>query len=314
MTDGGALTIDAAGGGADQRIDRTGAIAGISAYGIWGLFPLVFHQLSDVLPVEVLIHRVVWSFVLVVGWLTLRGDNVWRSVVRTSGTERRRLAASASLITINWLTYVWAVSNEHVIEAALGYYINPLITVALGVVILRERLRRMQRIALGFAAAAVAVLAVAYGQVPWIALTLAFTFAGYGALKRSVTVGAVTSMAVETALLAPMATVGLIVLQLRGDAALGHGPVGRDLLLLSLGVLTPVPLALFAASARRLPLTMLGMLQYLTPTLQLLCGVVVLGEDLPAERLLGFVLVWVALAALALDLFRFTRRPRHAVV
>jgi chloramphenicol-sensitive protein RarD len=287
---------------------RTGVLAGIAAYGLWGVFPLVFHQLQEVLPAEVLMHRVLWSFVVVAGLLGLRRDTAWVAVLRARSPERARLAAAAGLISVNWLVYVWAVSEEHVVEAALGYYVNPLITVALGVVVLRERLARLQLVALGFAAAAVVVLTVAYGRVPWIALVLACSFAGYGYLKKAVAVPATTSLAVETAVLLPFALVGLVVLQVQGEASFLHGSVGRDLLLAGLGVITAVPLVLFGTAARRIPLTLLGLLQYLTPTFQLLCGVVVLDEDLPPERLAGFVLVWVALVLLGVDAFRATRR------
>lgn len=292
---------------------RTGVLAGVAAYGLWGVFPLVFHQLQDVLPVEVLMHRVAWSFVVVVGVLALRRDTSWTTVLRTRGPERLRLAAAAGLISVNWLVYVWAVAEEHVVEAALGYYINPLITVALGVVVLREHLARLQVVALGFAVAAVAVLTVAYGRVPWIALTLACSFAGYGYLKKAVAVPATTSLAVETAVLLPFALVGLVVLQVQGEAAFLHGSAGRDLLLVALGVITAVPLVLFGTAARRIPLVLLGLLQYLTPTFQLLCGVLVLDEDLPPERLAGFVLVWVALVLLATDAVRATRRRDELV-
>ncbi|HMJ78396.1 MAG TPA: EamA family transporter RarD [Iamia sp.] len=292
---------------------RTGVLAGIAAYALWGGMPLVFHQIQEVLPAEVLMHRVVWSFVVVAGLLGLRGKTGWWTVLRTRSAVRVRLAAAAALISVNWLVYVWAVSEEHVIEAALGYYINPLITVALGVVVLREHLARLQIVALGFALAAVAVLTAAYGRVPWIALILACSFAGYGYLKKAVPVPATTSLAVETAVLLPFAVVGLVVLQVRGDASFLHGSGGRDLLLVALGVVTAVPLVLFGTAARRIPLTLLGLLQYLTPTIQLLCGVVVLDEDMPPERLAGFVLVWIALVILGADAVRESRRPAELV-
>lgn len=298
-------------GSAAER--RTGVLAGVAAYGLWGVFPLVFHQLQEVLPAEVLMHRVLWSFVVVAGLLGLRRQTGWWAIVRTHSPVRTRLAAAAACITVNWLVYVWAVSEEHVVEAALGYYINPLITVALGVVVLRERLARVQLVALGFAAAAVAVLTVAYGRVPWIALVLACSFAGYGYIKKAVEVPATTSLAVETAVLLPFAAIGLVVLQVRSDAAFLHGSIGRDLLLVGLGVITAVPLVLFGTAARRIPLTLLGLLQYLTPTFQLICGVVVLGEDLPPERLVGFVLVWIALVLLGGDAVRASRRRDELV-
>lgn len=314
MTSAPPAAVDAGPADADSAAERrTGVLAGICAYGLWGVFPLVFHQLQDVLPAEVLMHRVLWSFVVVAGLLGLRRETGWLAVFRTHSTVRTRLAAAAALISVNWLVYVWAVSEEHVVEAALGYYINPLITVALGVAVLRESLTRLQIVALGFAVAAVAVLTVAYGRVPWIALILACSFAGYGYLKKAVEVPATTSLAVETAVLLPFAVVGLVFLQVRGDAAFGHGSAGRTLLLVGLGVITAVPLVLFGTAARRIPLTLLGLLQYLTPTFQLLCGVVVLDEDLPPERLAGFVLVWIALIILGTDAVRTSRRHAELV-
>jgi chloramphenicol-sensitive protein RarD len=293
--------------GHDPRERRVGTLAGIAAYSLWGVFPLVFHQLAGVAPLEVLVHRVLWSFVVVVAVLAVRGDRTWLAVLRRRSPDRLRLAAAAAAISVNWLVYVWAVAEEHVVEAALGYYINPLITVALGIVVLGERLRRPQVVALAFGLASVAVLTVAYGRVPWIALTLACSFATYGFLKKKVEVGATTSLAVETGVLAPLALTTLLVMEATGEAAFLHDGTGQDLLLVSLGVITAVPLVLFATAARRIPLTLLGLLQYLTPTLQLLCGVVVLGEDMPPERLAGFVLVWIALSVLAVDALRGSR-------
>jgi chloramphenicol-sensitive protein RarD len=283
----------------DER--RTGVLAGIAAYSLWGVFPLVFHMLRSVDPGEILIHRIVWSFVVVVGLLVVRRDRHWFRDVRSRPGALPRLTLAAVFIATNWLVYIWAVNNDHVVEAALGYYINPLITVALGVVVLGERLRRPQVVALAFGAASVVVLGVAYGQVPWISLVLACSFGGYGFQKKAVPVGAVTSLAVETLVLLPPALAGFVVLQATGEAAFLHGSVGRDLLLVCLGVVTAVPLLLFGTAARRIPLSLLGLLQYLTPTLQLMCGVLVFHEPMPPARLAGFVLVWVALAVLGAD-------------
>jgi chloramphenicol-sensitive protein RarD len=288
----------------------------VGAYGLWGVFPLLFHQVRDVAPGEVLAHRILWSFVVVTAALAVRRDAAWLGVLRRRRADdaRRRLALAAGLVSINWLVYVWAVSEERVVEAALGYYINPLITVALGIVVLGERLRRLQAVALACGLVSVVVLTVAYGRLPWVALVLAFSFAGYGFLKKSVSVPATTSLAVETALASPAALAGLLLLEVRGDAAFLRGSGGRDLLLLSLGAATAVPLVLFGTAARRIPLTTLGLLQYLTPTGQLLCGVVVLHEPMPPERLAGFVLVWVALVVLCVDAVRRNRRVAPASV
>jgi len=287
---------------------RIGTLAGVGAYTLWGLFPLVFHQLRSVGAGEILVHRVVWSFIVVVALLVLRGDRRWFDQVRAAPHGPSRLALAALLIATNWLVYIWAVNNDHVVEAALGYYINPLITVALGVAVLGERLRRLQIVALGFAGIAVVVLTVAYGRVPWVALVLACSFAGYGFLKKAVDVDATAALAVETAVLLVPAVVVMGVFVASDDGAFLQGSVGRDALLVSLGVVTAVPLILFGTAARRIPLSLLGLLQYLTPTMQLLCGVVVFDEPLPADRLAGFVLVWIALAILATDAVRASRR------
>ena len=287
---------------------RSGTLAGIAAYSLWGIFPLVFHQLSSVSPFEVLLHRVVWSFVVVVALLALRRDHGWLRPLVRDPRLLGRLGAAGLLVAVNWLVYIWAVERGHVVEAALGYYINPLLTVALGVAVLGERLKRAQKVALLLGAASVAVLTAAYGRVPWIAVTLALTFASYGLLKKTVPLGATASLGVETGLLLPFAAIALVALHVRGETAFLHGSGGRDALLVSLGLVTAVPLLLFGLSARRIPLILLGLLQYLTPTLQLLCGVVLLGEDLPPERLVGFVLVWCALIVLAVDAVRTARR------
>jgi chloramphenicol-sensitive protein RarD len=290
---------------------RAGTIAGVTAYSLWGLFPLVFHRLESVSAVEVLAHRVVWSFAVVGVLLLARRDHTWLRPLLHAPRRLAQLAAASVLIATNWLLYIWAVQQGHVVEAALGYYINPLITVALGVVVLGERLRRSQIAALVLGAASVAVLTVAYGRLPWIAIVLALSFAGYGFLKKAVRMAAAESLAVETAFLVPLAVATLVVFEATGRAAFLEGSAWRDLLLVSLGVITAVPLLLFGAAASRIPLSLLGLLQYLTPTLQLLCGVVVLGEPLPADRVLGFVLVWCALVVLGADAVRTARQRRH---
>jgi chloramphenicol-sensitive protein RarD len=300
---------------ADARAEqRAGTVAGVVAYSLWGVFPLVFHRLRSVGAGEILAHRLVWAFLVVAGLLALRRDWRWFAGVRATPGALPRLTAAAVMIAVNWLVYIWAVTHGHVVEAALGYYVNPLLTVALGVVVLGEHLRRLQVVALVLGAAAVAVLTAAYGRVPWVALVLACSFAAYSFLKKAVPVGALTSLATETLVLLPVALTALVVLQARGDAAFGHGTLGRDLLLLSLGVVTAGPLILFGMAARRIPLSQLGLLQYLTPTLQLVCGVAVLGEALPPTRLAGFVLVWVALAVLAADALGTARRRTAAPV
>ena len=290
---------------------RTGVAAGVGAYVLWGMFPLVFRQFGSVGAFEVLVHRIVWSFAAVLALLVWRGPKGWVRPLLTRPGELARLVSASVLIATNWLLYIWAVNNGHVVDAALGYYINPLLTVALGVVVLGERLRRTQVAALILGAAAVAVLTVGYGRPPWIALVLAVSFAGYGFQKKAVSVGPVPSLAVETALLLPIGLVWLAVAEARGDAAFLHGSIARDLGLVALGLITAGPLLLFATAAQRIPLSLLGLLQYLTPTGQLLCGVFVFGESLPPERIAGFVLVWLALAVLTSDAVQAGRRRRR---
>ncbi len=293
-----------------ERADPVGTLAGVGAYGLWGVFPLVFRLVDDVAPFEILLHRVVWSLVVVLSILALTRRLPELRATWRDGRQLRLLSVAAALISLNWLTYVWAVNSGHVVDAALGYYINPLITVALGVFVLGERLRPAHRVALGFGAAAVVVLTIGHGTPPWVALVLAFSFAGYGYLKKAADVAPVPSLATETALLAPLALISFAVVGLRGDLAFMHGTLGRDLLLLGMGVVTAAPLLLFATAARRIPLSLLGLLQYLTPTAQLLCGVLLLDESLPPVRLAGFVLIWIALVVLAVDALRVERTRR----
>jgi chloramphenicol-sensitive protein RarD len=293
---------------AEAGVDRRGALAGVAAYSLWGLFPLVFHRLRSVGALEILFHRVLWSFLVVALLLLARRRRGWLAPLLAQPRRLGQLAAAAGLIAINWLVYIWAVNHGHVVEAALGYYVNPLITVALGVWLLGERLRRRQLAALGLGAMAVVVLTIAYGRPPWIALTLATSFAGYSYLKKSASVEPLAALTVETSVLLPFALIGLLVLEARGSAAFLHGSTARDAALVSLGVVTAVPLLLFGAAATRIPLSLLGLLQYLTPTLQLLCGVLVLGESLSGGRLVGFVIVWVALGVLAADAVQWSQR------
>lgn len=289
---------------------RRGVLFGIGAYGLWGAFPLYFRALDASSATEILLHRILWSLatlVVVVAVLRARRD-----VARILRTRRLvvPLAGAAAAISANWALYIWAVNSGQVVEAALGYFINPLVTVAAGVVVLRERLSRAQWAAVGIGTVAVVVLTVGYGRLPWIALVLAFSFATYGLLKKRVggEVGAVGGLTTETLLLAPFALAALGWFELTGRGTFTVNAPWQALLLASAGVVTVIPLLLFAASARRVPLTTVGLLQYLTPVLQLLCGVLLLGEDVPAARWAGFGLVWLALAVLTADSLRSARR------
>lgn len=289
---------------------RRGVLLGIAAYGLWGLFPIYFNLLDDASAVEILCHRIIWSLVLLLVALRLgshRGG--FADVLRDRG-RLVRLALAAGCIATNWLVYVYAVGEGRVVEAALGYFVCPLVTVLIGVVALRERLRPLQWGSVALGAVAVTVLTATYGRPPWIALTLATTFAAYGYLKKDIDLPAVPSLAGETALLAPAAIAALLVLGADGATAFGASGVGVSLLLVGTGVVTVLPLACFTGAARRIPLSLLGLLQYVTPTTQFVIAVAVFRESMPPQRWVGFVLVWAALVLLSTDAVRRLRAER----
>lgn len=289
---------------------RSGFAAGLAAYLLWGLFPLYWPLLEPAGPVEILAHRIVWSVVVVVALLALTQGFRW---VRELGRRRAALLAlAAALITLNWGMYIYGVNSGHVVETSLGYFINPLVTVALAVVVLGERLRRAQWIAVGVAGVAVIVLTVAYGQLPWIALTLAFSFGFYGLVKKQVGVGGTQSLAVETAFLLGPALLFLVVLEASGNGTFASEGPEHALLLAGGGIVTAIPLMLFGAAAVRIPLTTIGVLQYLAPILQFAIGVGINGEHMPASRWAGFALVWVAVAVFSYDSLQVRRAAQRA--
>ncbi len=283
--------------------EARGFAAGAGAYLLWGVLPLYFALLRPSGAVEIIAHRVVWSLLFCAVLLSVTRS--WRPFVVVLRTPRTLavLAVAAVLLAVNWLTFVYGTLAGHVVDAALGYFINPIVTVALAVLFLHERLRRIQWVALGFGVAAVVVITVGYGRLPWIALTLAGSFGVYGLLKNRVgrSVGAAPGLAVETLALAPLSLGYLVWLQASGDATFGQHGSGHVLALIGTGVVTAVPLLLFGEAARRLPLSVVGMLQYIAPVLQFGIGVLVLHETMPPARWWGFALVWVALAILAID-------------
>lgn len=278
---------------------RRGVLAGAAAYAIWGLFPLYWPLLVPSGAVEILAHRIVWSAVFVIGGLGVARHWAW---LRALGAARLRwLSLAAAVIGVNWGVYIWAVNSAHVVQASLGYFINPLVTVCLGVILLSERLRTAQWVALGIGASAVAVLTVDYGRPPLIALVLAASFATYGLAKKKAGMPAMESLSVETGLLFLPAAGYLVWLGATGQGTFGTGGPVHSLLLAGSGVVTAVPLLLFGYSAVRIPLSTLGLLQYLTPTLQLLIGVLIDHEPMPSARWAGFGLVWLALVVLSAD-------------
>jgi chloramphenicol-sensitive protein RarD len=295
--------------GVDDR--RPGLAFGLGAYALWGLFPLYFPLLEPAGGLEIVAHRVVWSLVFIALLLTVL--RAWARV-RAVLTDRRALlilVGAAVLISGNWLIFVYGVNSGQVVETSLGYFINPLVSVLLGVVVLSERLRPAQWVAVGIAAVAVTVLTVDYGRPPWIALGLAATFGLYGLLKKLVRVDAAPGLFLETALVVVPALVVIGVLHAQGEGTAGNNGVGHLLLLIGSGVATAVPLLLFAAATSRIPLSTVGLLQYLTPSMQLAIGVFVYGEPMPPLRLVGFAVVWLALAVFTVDTLRVAHASRR---
>jgi chloramphenicol-sensitive protein RarD len=291
---------------------RAGLLYGIGAYGFWGIVPLYFRALKDVCPEELLAHRIVWSTVLLAGLLSaMRRWGEFRRCLRSPRT-RWTLALTTVLIAANWYCYIWAATHEQLVQASLGYFIAPLASAALGMLVLHERLRRAQQIALALAAAGVLILSAQSGQVPWIALALAGTFSLYGLLRKTVAADALTGLAAESLLLTPLAAGYLALTLIEGRAAFGSVSRSIDLLLLAASVVTVFPLYCFAQAARRLRLTTIGFLQYLSPTGQLLLAVLFLGEPFQVEKLYGFVPIWLALALYSYDAMTTYRRPPAA--
>jgi chloramphenicol-sensitive protein RarD len=280
----------------------------------WGSFPLFFRALEPAGAVEILVHRIIWSLVtcLLVVAVTRQFGPLWETLrsPRLVGV----LAAAAVLIAVNWGVYIYAVNDGNVVEASLGYFINPLLTVVLGVVVLREHLRWMQWVAVGIGLVAVVVLTVDYGRPPWIALILAMSFGSYGLVKKQVGphVSALGSLTTETAVLAPLAIGVLVWLEVTGRGSFAHAAPWHGVLLATSGIVTTIPLVLFAAGSRRVPLTTMGLLQFITPVLQLLVGVLLLGEHVPWPRWIGFGLVWIALVVLSIDSLREAQQRARA--
>jgi chloramphenicol-sensitive protein RarD len=294
------------------RLAPRGLAAATAAFVIWGLFPVYLHPLSVVPAIQVIAHRIVWSCLFILLWMTGRGE-----LSRLRATLRRpalvaRLMLTACLISCNWLVYVWSVTHGHIVDTSLGYYINPLMNVVLGVFVLHERLNRAQWLAVTLAALAVLYLALLAGRPPWIALALATSFSLYGLLRKVIHVEALPGLATETLLLMPLAAGFLLWCQAAGSGGfLSHGP-GIALLLTGSGPVTAIPLFLFAYGARALPYSTVGVLQYIAPSLQLACGVFLFHESFGAARATGFALIWLALLIYAADAWRQSARARRA--
>ena len=291
----------------NASIDRRGLVLAIGAYAFWGVLPLYFHILAGVPALQVLAHRVVWSVLLLVGIVVIlkRGRAV---LAAARGRTLLLLAASAGLIAVNWLVYIWAVQHGHVLEASLGYFINPLANVALGILVLGERLRKWQGIAIGVAGAGVLLMTLSGGGSIWISLVLAVSFALYGLVRKVVAIDSLGGLTVETLLLAPLCLAWLV--YSAGHDATGFGQSLRlDVLILLAGVITAMPLLMFAAAARRMPLSTLGLIQYLAPTLQFVVALA-LGEPLRPVHFIVFPLIWAGCALYAWDSVRAARAPQ----
>jgi chloramphenicol-sensitive protein RarD len=287
---------------------RRGVLFGVAAYACWGFFPLYWPLLDPAGSLEILAHRFVWSMVFVLVAITAMGR--WGTFVAIARDRRLMLILAGASVTIalNWGGFIYGVTNGHVIETSLGYFINPLVTVLLGVFVLKETLRPVQWAAIAIGASSVVVLTVDYGRLPWVALLVGFSFAIYGFLKKKADLGAFEGLGMETAILFPVALAFLVVLQVRGDLAFGHEGPGNVALLVGTGVVTAIPLLLFGAAATRLSLTTIGLLQYLGPIIQFIVGLTIFHEDMTGARWAGFVLVWLALVVFTLDAINNRRK------
>ncbi|MGV9248402.1 EamA family transporter RarD [Streptomyces sp. NPDC003710] len=292
---------------------RTGLLNGFAAYGMWGLVPLFWPLLKPAGAMEILAHRMVWSLALVALALLVMRRWAWAGELLRQPRKLVLITVAAAVITVNWGVYIWAVNSGHVVEASLGYFINPLVTIAMGVVLLKERLRPVQWAAVAVGFAAVLVLTIGYGRPPWISLCLAFSFATYGLVKKKIGLGGLESLAAETAVQFVPALGYLVWLSTHGEATFATHGAGHAALLAATGVVTALPLVCFGAAAIRVPLSTLGLLQYLAPVFQFLLGILYFHEAMPPERWAGFALVWLALTLLTGDALRTARATARAL-
>jgi len=289
---------------------KQGIIAGILAYTLWGLLPGYWKAIQVVPPLEILCHRTIWSLVFVLLVLAVRKQWAWVRQARASPRTLAMSLGSACLLSLNWFTYIWAVNSGHVVDSSLGYFIAPLVNVLLGVLFLRERLRAWQTVAIGFAAVGVLSLTVGYGAFPWIALSLALSFGFYGLLRKVSPLGSLEGLSLETAALSLLAVVYLVYKEGTGGASFGHAGAATTLLLAGTGVVTALPLLLFAYAARQVTLATVGIMQYISPTFQFFLGVLAYGEPFTPTRLFGFAPIWLALVIYSVDGMKEEKRRR----
>ena len=285
---------------------KTGLLFGVSAYVLWGAFPLYWPLLAPASALEIVSHRAVWTLVFCLIVLTI--THSLKATLETLKRPKvaRGLFLASILVSINWLVYIWSVNNGHVVEASLGYYINPLIMIAFGVILLKERMRSLQWAAVSIAALGVVVLTIDYGRIPWIALALGFSWGSYGLVKKQLGLAALEGLAIETLIACLPYLLYLLYIGNKGTGQFGQS-VGITILLIGAGAVTAVPLLLFNGSTTRLPLTVIGLLQYITPTLMFSIGVWLRHEAMPLPRWIGFVIIWIALITLAIDLVKSSR-------
>ena len=285
-----------------------GVLFALAAYILWGIFPLYFKAIQQVSALQILAHRIAWGFVFTLAVVLVLRQ--WKEF-RASVFNRRTFliyAGASVVLGINWFTYVWAVITNHVVESSLGYFINPIVSVLLGVIFLRERLRTFQWVAIAMVTAGVVYLTITFGQLPWISLVLAVTFGFYGLLKKIAPLGALHGITLETAVLTIPSLVYLLIVNANGTGTFGHSTPLLDFLLVLSGPVTAIPLLLFATGARRIPLTTIGLLQYIAPTLQFLLGVLVFHEPFDQSRLIGFMIIWLALVLFSVENLLARRR------
>jgi chloramphenicol-sensitive protein RarD len=298
---------------ANRAEHRLGVLYALMSYCIWGLMPLYLHMLIAVPPIEVVSHRIIWSFVLLIAVTVLRRDYSWIALLRTRPRVGWSFVVSAGLLSINWFVYIWAVGAGRVVDASFGYFINPLVSVLLAVLVLKEKLRAGQWASLSLAAAGVLWLGVAAGQPPWIGLTLAFSFGFYGLLRKLAPLDALAGLSLETAFLLPAAAGYLLWHTFEGTNSWSTNSVRLNLLLMAAGPITAGPLLGFAAGVRRIPLSHLGIIQYLGPSLQLLVGVWVFHEPFTSLKFIGFALIWLSVLAYSVEGVYFARKRNDEI-